>query len=312
MRSILVAAAALATVACASKRTPASLEQARSLYAHLQQTGAEQRVSGEMLRAREAIADAERAASDGGDEYADGMAHVALRTTQTAEAADARSASERATDSLTRVRLARQVALTQAQRDSLAAAQKMSQQEIESLRLRNAEVSQQADSLRRANAEANARLNDALGQLRSLVVEITNLQQTARGLVISLSDILFDVNKATLKAGAEANVRRIAAVLQQYPDHQIAVEGHTDATGADDYNMRLSEQRAAAVREALVRGGVDAGRITSKGLGETQPVATNDTPAGRQQNRRVEVVVLGAGTLGGATGTGGTSGTTPP
>lgn len=291
-RTILVAAAMLAAAACASKRTPAALDQARSLYAHLQQTGADQRVSGEMLRAREAIAEAERAVDRGPDEYAEGIAYVALRTTQTAEAADARQTADRAADSLSRVRLARQVEVTQAQRDSLAAAQRLSQQEI--------------DSLRRANEEANAKLNEALTQLRSLVVEITNLQQTSRGLVISLSDILFDVNKATLKPGAEANIRRIAAVLQQYPEHQIAVEGHTDATGPDDYNLRLSEQRAAAVREALVRGGVDAGRITSKGLGETQPVATNDTPAGRQQNRRVEVVVLGAGTLGGS------GATTPP
>jgi outer membrane protein OmpA-like peptidoglycan-associated protein len=291
-RTILIAAAMLAAAACASKQTPAALDQARSLYAHLQQTGADQRVSGEMLRAREAIAEAEQAMERGPDEYAEGIAHVALRTTQTAEAADERHTADRAADSLSRVRLARQVEVTQAQRDSLAAAQRLSQQEI--------------DSLRRANEEANARLNEALTQLRSLVVEITNLQQTSRGLVISLSDILFDVNKATLKAGAEANIRRIAAVLQQYPDHQISVEGHTDATGPDDYNLRLSDQRAAAVREALVRGGVDAARITSKGLGETQPVATNDTPAGRQQNRRVEVVVLGAGTLGQG------AGTTPP
>ena len=104
----------------------------------------------------------------GPDEYAEGIAYVALRTTQTAEAADARQTADRAADSLSRVRLARQVEVTQAQRDSLAAAQRLSQQEI--------------DSLRRANEEANAKLNEALTQLRSLVVEITNLQQTSRGL----------------------------------------------------------------------------------------------------------------------------------
>ena len=84
---------------------------------------------------------------------------------------------------------------------------------------------------------------------------------------------------------------RLSAVLKQYPDKQIAVEGHTDATVSDSYNQKLSEDRAAAVRAALVQGGVDPGSITSKGLGETTPVATNDTPAGRQQNRRVEVII---------------------
>ncbi len=86
-------------------------------------------------------------------------------------------------------------------------------------------------------------------------------------------------------------------MLDQYPDHEIAVEGHTDATGPDEYNQRLSEQRAASVRVQLIDGGIDANRITSRGLGESTPVASNDNAAGRQQNRRVEIVVLGAGTV---------------
>jgi outer membrane protein OmpA-like peptidoglycan-associated protein len=244
-----------------------------------------------MLRAREALSVANAAVDDkAADEYLAGVSMIALRTVQTAEAADARVAAERAADSLRQARSQRMVAMTQAQRDSLAAAAR-------ALEERNTQVTQEADSLRRAAEEANRRLNEALGQLRTLVTEITNLQETSRGLVISLSDILFDVDEATLKPGAEASVRRIAAVLQQYPQHEIAVEGHTDATGPDAYNQRLSEQRAASVREALVRGGVDAARITSAGFGESRPVAGNDTPAGRQQNRRVEVVVLGAGTV---------------
>jgi hypothetical protein len=129
------------------------------------------------------------------------------------------------------------------------------------------------------------------------VTEITTLQETSRGLVISLSDVLFDVNRATLRSGAEQNVRRIADILRQYPDNQISVEGHTDATGSDAYNQKLSEDRAASVRAALVGGGVDASRITSRGFGKTQAVATNATAEGRQRNRRVEVVVLGAGSL---------------
>jgi outer membrane protein OmpA-like peptidoglycan-associated protein len=305
LTSFITAGAAVAAVACASAKPPATFQQARDLMQRLSQEGADQRVSGEMLRAREALGTVQTALDQNANqEYLNGLSNIALRTVQTAEAANARVLAERAGDSLRTVRLNRLLAMTQAQRDAMAAQNQLSQQEISTLRERNVQVSQRAeslrvtsDSLRRAAEETNARLNQAMTQLRSLVQEITNLQETSRGLVISLSDILFDVNRATLKSGAEANIRRIAAVLQQYPEHQISVEGHTDNTGTHVYNQRLSEQRAASVREALVRGGVDPSRITAKGFGETQPVATNDTPAGRQQNRRVEVVVLGAGTV---------------
>jgi outer membrane protein OmpA-like peptidoglycan-associated protein len=201
----------------------------------------------------------------------------------------------RASDSLKTARLNRLLSLTEAQRNTLAQQQQLSQSEIAALHLQNAAAEQRADSLRRVAEEANAKLNDALTQLRSLVAEITNIKETSRGLVISLSDILFDVNQATLKAGAANNVQKIAAILNQYPNYQISVEGHTDSQGSDTYNQSLSERRAAAVRMQLVAGGVAEGRITSKGFGESQPVASNDTPAGRQQNRRVEVIVLGAG-----------------
>jgi outer membrane protein OmpA-like peptidoglycan-associated protein len=305
VRTVALAAAAVGALACASTQIPSALTDARALYQRLAGEGADQRVSGEMLRAQEAIARAENGvARRQNQQYVNGLSHIALRTAQTAEAANARVVAERTADSLRTARLNRLLTLSQSQRDQLAAQNQLSQQEVAALRERNVVVTQQAeserlraDSLRRVAEEANARLNQALTQLRSLVVEITNLQQTSRGLVISLSDILFDLNKATLKAGAEQNVRRIAAVLQQYPNHQISVEGHTDSLGSDAYNQRLSEERAASVRAALVAGGVDASRITSRGFGETQPVADNSTPAGRQRNRRVEVVVLGAGTL---------------
>ena len=253
-----------------------------------------------MIRARDAISAAEQAfATRQHRDYVEGLAHIALRAAQTAEAEQARVTAQGAADTLQTSRLNRLLTLSKQQRDALMAQQALSAAEIAALRERTAVVSQEADSLRRAAEQANERLNAALTQLRTLVTEITNLRETTRGLVISLSDILFDVDKATLRAGAEQNVRRIAAILNQYPEHQIAVEGHTDATGGDAYNQKLSEERAASVRLSLVAGGVDPSRITSRGFGKTQPVATNDTPEGRQQNRRVEVVVLGAGRLAG-------------
>ena len=292
----LAAAAALA--ACASVRTPQSLRDAEGIYRTLVNAGAEQRVEGPMIRAQRAIDAANGAvAAKESQEYVDAMAHIALRTAQTAEAEDARVLAQREADSLSTARMRRLLAMSESQRRQLEKQQQASEEENAALRRRNEEIAQRADSLRREAEAANARLNEALARLKSLVSEITNLRETTRGLVVSLSDVLFDFNRATLRPGAEAKIGQIATILKQYPDHKISVEGHTDSIGSNAYNQRLSEQRAAAVAKALVAGGVEASMISSRGFGRTQPVASNKTAEGRQQNRRVEIVVLGAGTL---------------
>lgn len=297
-RRILTIALALATAACASTQAPATLQQAESIYNTISTTEGERLIAGDLLRSREAINQAQVAVSRNQNrDYVAGMSQIALRTAQEARANLQRLKDEAAADSLRRARLTALLSLSESRRQELLQQQQLSAAEIAALRERNMLVSQQADSLRMANEEANRRLNEALGQLRSLVTEITNLRETSRGIVISLSDILFDVNQATLKPGAAQNIARISTVLRQYPDKQIAVEGHTDSDGSDSYNQSLSERRAAAVREALVAGGVNATIISSRGFGETQPVTTNATAAGKQQNRRVEIVVLGAGSM---------------
>jgi len=302
MKNLMMLAVLLASAACATIRKPATLTQAEALDQVLTEQGAQRRAEAAMIRSREALTAAQNAfAAKEPQEFVDGLSHVALRLAQVADAENSRSLAMSGTDSLKRATLARQLARSEALRrqgDAMSAEQRqMSQAQIDSLRRRNAMIQQQSDSLRRAAEAANEQLNSALNQLRNLVTEITNLRETTRGIVISLSDILFDVNRATLKPGAESNVRRIAAILQQYPDRQIAVEGHTDATGSDAYNQKLSEDRAASVRASLIAGGVPQGQITSTGFGKTQPVATNDNAQGRQQNRRVEIIVLGAGKL---------------
>jgi outer membrane protein OmpA-like peptidoglycan-associated protein len=278
---------AIVVFACASTQQPASLGQAQAIYGSLEKEQAEQRVEGDMIRTRAVIDTATRAVSQGMNQgYVNAMSDIALRMAQMTQEDNQRVIAERAADSLQHVRvnrLSKQLALAQVQRESLQA--------------QNAATMARNDSLRRAADSANAQLSQAMAQLQSLVVEITNLRETPRGLVISLSDILFDVGKATLKPGAEQNVRKISTVLKQYPDHKISVEGYTDATGSDVFNQRLSEDRSAAVRAALVSGGIDPSMITSNGFGKANPVATNATAAGRQANRRVEIVVLGAGKL---------------
>jgi outer membrane protein OmpA-like peptidoglycan-associated protein len=127
-------------------------------------------------------------------------------------------------------------------------------------------------------------------------LEILQAKPTDRGLVLTLGDTLFATGKAELKAGSAANLDRLTSFLNEYPKRTAAIEGFTDSMGSEEMNQSLSERRAAAVKEYLVAKGVDSARLSSKGRGENSPVADNDTLAGRQQNRRVEVVIAQATT----------------
>ena len=135
-------------------------------------------------------------------------------------------------------------------------------------------------------------------EIRVLETELAELQadRTDRGLVVTLSDeVLFDVDQSDLKPGGMQRLVRVAEFLRQNPDRDVLVEGHTDSTAPDAYNLALSQRRANAVEDFLITQGVDPTRISATGYGEQQPIATNDTAAGRQANRRVEIVVLNAG-----------------
>ena len=127
-------------------------------------------------------------------------------------------------------------------------------------------------------------------ELAKRVGELEALQ-TERGLVLTLGDVIFDFNKATLKSGGLRTIRDLAKFLEEYPERTILVEGHTDSIGSDEYNLDLSERRANAVKQALVDLGTSTRRIGIQGIGKSHPVASNDTEAGRQQNRRVEVII---------------------
>lgn len=147
----------------------------------------------------------------------------------------------------------------------------------------------QAEEL--AAAEANARRDQELIAQQERELEELNAKKTERGLVITLGDVLFNTNKAQLKSGGMHNVQKLADFLKQYPKYKVLVEGHTDSTGSDSYNQELSERRANAVRTALIDKGVGSDRVSTHGYGEAYPVAGNDTSAGRQLNRRVEIIL---------------------
>ena len=132
-------------------------------------------------------------------------------------------------------------------------------------------------------------------KLKGLASEFARVRQEKRGLVISLSDILFDIDKATIQPGIAKNLEALAKILGEYPDHKIQIEGHTDSTGSDEHNQLLSERRAIAVKNFLANRSINPQQIESYGYGKTRPVATNNTPEGRQQNRRVDIIILNKG-----------------
>jgi outer membrane protein OmpA-like peptidoglycan-associated protein len=130
-------------------------------------------------------------------------------------------------------------------------------------------------------------------QLLNQFNSILQTRDTARGLIVNMSDVLFDTAQYSLRPGAREKLAKVAGIIMSHPGLKIEVEGHTDSVGGDDYNMRLSDNRAASVRSYLVQQGIISDNITAKGFGKTMPVADNANAAGRQMNRRVELVVSG-------------------
>jgi outer membrane protein OmpA-like peptidoglycan-associated protein len=169
----------------------------------------------------------------------------------------------------------------------------------------------EADRLRRDNdlqkAAAQSELDRIAGEKRQLETDKTELRaqlllqfntilqtrDTARGLIVNMSDVLFDTAKFSLRPEAREKLAKVAGIVAGHPGLSLAVEGHTDNVGGDDYNQKLSEQRGSAVRDYLTQQGIQPDSVSTKGFGKTQPVASNETASGRQQNRRVELVISG-------------------
>ena len=168
----------------------------------------------------------------------------------------------------------------------------------------------EAERARQAASQAEQDKEQTRQRLLAQLNQVLQTRESARGLIVSMPDVLFDFNKYTLKAGARERLAKVAGILQAYPGLRVQIEGHTDNVGSEEYNQKLSEERANSVREFLVSQGVPSGSVTERGLGENDPVATNATAAGRQLNRRVDMVVNGEA-IGGA-GTSGAANTVAP
>ena len=122
-------------------------------------------------------------------------------------------------------------------------------------------------------------------------IDVLQAKPTDRGLIVTLGDVLFDTGKASLKAGTTSNLNKLVAFLNEYSDRTVLIEGYTDSVGTEDYNQGLSERRADSVKSYLAGQGIGSIRLSASGKGESDPVASNDSAAGRQQNRRVEVII---------------------
>jgi outer membrane protein OmpA-like peptidoglycan-associated protein len=158
--------------------------------------------------------------------------------------------------------------------------------EAEKSRLATLQAQQSVQQAENDKAAMRTRLSEQLNS-------ILQTRDSARGLIVSMSDVLFDSGRYSLKPGAREKLAKVAGILLAYPGLNIEVGGYTDDVGSDEMNQKLSENRASSVRDYLVQQGVSESSVTSSGFGETLPVASNGNSSGRQQNRRVELLVSG-------------------
>jgi outer membrane protein OmpA-like peptidoglycan-associated protein len=259
---------------CTAGTPPVALEQARTAYAQAEQTPAVVANAPVPLReANQALQRAERVWAD--DHDTEEVQHLAALATQRVEIA--KSAAEKKVA---------EAQIQQATEDRDQVLLDARTREAQRSQVEAARATQQAQV---ATSQAQA----ATSQVQQLQQELAALQakQTDRGLVLTLGDVLFETGKADLRPGALRNLYPLVTFLQKYPERRVVIEGHTDSVGSDTYNLDLSERRADAVRDFLLQNGVNAAQMSTRGYGKASPVASNDTAEGRQQNRRVELII---------------------
>ncbi len=271
-------AAAIVLLACASPVPPAALVEADDAHAA---AASDPEVTHNapvfLYEAKKQLDRAQRAwDADADDPRVDHYVYVAQKRVEIArEVASMRDADEEARGLIRE----RDRAVLEARTRQVDIAR------IEAEQARKREAAAQA--LAGAEAERAAALEKQLSELQA--------EKTDRGMVITLGDVLFDFNRAELRGGAKQNLNRLVNFLRENSDRDVLIEGHTDSVGSEQYNLDLSQRRADAVRMFLVGNGIESARIAAKGFGKSLPVAGNDTEAGRQQNRRVEIVILDPG-----------------
>jgi outer membrane protein OmpA-like peptidoglycan-associated protein len=278
---ILIGASVSLFAACATAPQPSEqVEQARAEIANLAaQPLAQQAAASDLDAARRDLSRAEVAQQQhDAPAVVDHLGYLALRHAQAGEA--------RVGEALAR----QEVARANEERNRILLANRTREAQNAQAQAQNAQLQAQSAQAQADIAKSQAR--DAQAQLAATQQQLADLQakKTDRGLVVTLGDVLFDTGQASLKPGADLILGRLANFLMNNPQTKIIIEGHTDSRGSDEYNEQLSERRAHSVANALVSRGVSNDSFTTVGRGKDFPVASNDTPEGRQQNRRVEII----------------------
>ncbi len=212
----------------------------------------------------------------------------------------ARLERERHQAELAQAAEARQRAEAEAARARAQAEEERARREAEEARRREQDAREKAEAARRQEEEALRAAERAEQEKQALRAQLLDqfnrilpTRDTPRGLLVTMADVLFDFGKYNLRPGAREALARLSGIVLAHPGLELDIEGHTDSVGSEETNQKLSEKRAEAVREYLTQQGLDAGVLRALGFGETMPVADNETSKGRQQNRRVELIVSG-------------------
>jgi len=224
---------------------------------------------------------------------AEADAEAAKRDAEQAQAQANEDARRRAEAEAARAQAEQQQAALQAQQEQASAQAAAAQVAAEDAARRTQEAQNQLAEAEQQKNEAVRQKEEMRARLVAQLNQVLQTRDSARGLIVSMPDVLFDFNKYTLKPEAREKLAKISGIVLAYPDLKLDVEGHTDAIGSDEYNQKLSEERASSVRGYLVSQGLKPDSISATGLGKANPVADNSTAKGRQLNRRVEMVVSG-------------------
>jgi outer membrane protein OmpA-like peptidoglycan-associated protein len=236
---------------------------------------------------------AERRAREEAQAKAEADAEAARKNAQDAQAQAAEDARRRAeAEAANAEAQQRQAAALAAQQQARAEADAARLAAEEAAR-QKAEADQQRAAADQARQQAEQQKEEMRARLLAQLNQVLQTRDTARGLIVSMPDVLFDFNKYTLKPEARERLARISGIVLAYPDLRLNIEGYTDSIGSDDYNQTLSEKRAATVRDYLIHSGVSINNVFAQGFGKADPVADNSTAAGRKLNRRVDMVVSG-------------------
>ena len=235
---------------------------------------------------------------------ADAEAQTQRRVQAETERASAEQANAEAERAKQESDLAAQKAAQEKQAAQAAQAAALAQQQA--LQAENEKARSQAEEAEHGRQKAESEKAEMRARLLQQLNAVLATRDTARGLIATMPDVLFETNQYALRPAACESLAKVAGILLAHPDLRLEVDGHTDSVGSDAYNQQLSEKRAASVRDYLAQQGIPIASVTVQGFGKTQPVASNATASGRQQNRRVELIVSGEviGTkIGGASST---------